>query len=536
LRAIWRDWRDESGVTVLLALFVLTLTTLILGAVYQAVTNDTQGTRLDLDQGRAYAAAQAGIAAYTYQLNQDPNYWRNCLPSGTVAVPNSTDGGSTEYYNYQPIAATTAPLNDQVCDPNNPEGTMIEGFQLATGNVSAQLGTFRIESTGKSNGVVRSVVATFKQPRFLNYVYYTDYEDLDPAVIGPPEPSDCAVHYPPARPSDCTTIQFVGGDVVNGPFHSEDELAIGCPLNGKGPIFGRPGYNDAIETPGVYNTCGSGPLTYTVNNSSGKINTTAQTLSPPSTDSLLQSVAQSNGYVYTGRTTIVLNNTSMAVTNTNPANTGPVGPSVQWPTNGVIYVKTVPNGSPACPAYTPYTANTLYATDTNCGNVYVKGSYTQPLTIGADNDVIINGDITTTEVGGVLGAAPTGRQLLGLVANDFVRVYHQINGTNPGNKGGCSATNTGPVVSNIYAAILAVNHSFIVDNYNCGGPLGNLTIWGAIAQLYRGTVGTSGGSGTGYLKNYNYDDRLAYSEPPYFLNPTSTAWYVVRMVECGTSC
>ena len=37
--------------------------------------NDTQLSRNDLDQKRAYAAAQAGIAAYTYQLNQNVNYW-----------------------------------------------------------------------------------------------------------------------------------------------------------------------------------------------------------------------------------------------------------------------------------------------------------------------------------------------------------------------------------------------------------------------------------------------------------------------------
>ena len=28
----------------------------------------------------------------------------------------------------------------------------------------------------------------------------------------------------------------------------------------------------------------------------------------------------------------------------------------------------------------------------------------------------------------------------------------------------------------IYAAILAVNHSFIVDNYDCGAQLGTLTV------------------------------------------------------------
>ena len=56
--------------------------------------------------------------------------------------------------------------------------------------------------------------------------------------------------------------------------------------------------------------------------------------------------------------------------------------------------------------------------------------------------------------------------------------------------------------------MLAINHSFIVDNYNCGNSLGTLNVKGAIAQKYRGAVGTSGG--TGYLKNYEYDERLHY--------------------------
>ena len=89
----------------------------------------------------------------------------------------------------------------------------------------------------------------------------------------------------------------------------------------------------------------------------------------------------------------------------------------------------------------------------------------------------------------------------------------------------------------IYAAILAVNHSFIVDNYDCGSPLGTLHVYGAIAQLYRGPVGTGGGSGvnSGYLKDYKYDDRLFTTEPPYFLNPVSAHWSVSRQTECPVS-
>jgi hypothetical protein len=56
--------------------------------------------------------------------------------------------------------------------------------------------------------------------------------------------------------------------------------------------------------------------------------------------------------------------------------------------------------------------------------------------------------------------------------------------------------------------------------------MGTLEVNGAIAQKFRGAVGTSGG--TGYFKNYVYDDRLRYEAPPHFLNPVQSAWHVQR--------
>ena len=59
---------------------------------------------------------------------------------------------------------------------------------------------------------------------------------------------------------------------------------------------------------------------------------------------------------------------------------------------------------------------------------------------------------------------------------------------------------------------------------------------GTIAQLYRGPVGTGSSSvSSGYAKNYNYDNRLAYAEPPYFLNPVSVAWTVQHQTECSAN-
>jgi hypothetical protein len=57
-----------------------------------------------------------------------------------------------------------------------------------------------------------------------------------------------------------------------------------------------------------------------------------------------------------------------------------------------------------------------------------------------------------------------------------------------------------------------------------------------ITQKFRGPVGTFQ-AGTppvprsGYDKNYNYDTRLKYLSPPYFLSPTQSAWVRLSYAE-----
>ncbi len=133
--------------------------------------------------------------------------------------------------------------------------------------------------------------------------------------------------------------------------------------------------------------------------------------------------------------------------------------------------------------------------------------------------MVIKGDITTTTDG---NNNPIGNATMGLVANEFVRVMH-----------GCTS-NQLPNLT-IDAAILALNHSFIVDNWNCGGSIGNLNVHGAIAQWFRGPVGQSNGTGgvsNGYAKNYNYDDRLANILPPYLFDISNSGWHVSRETIC----
>ena len=179
-------------------------------------------------------------------------------------------------------------------------------------------------------------------------------------------------------------------------------------------------------------------------------------------------------------------------------------------------------------SYSPFTVRdqTTEYNDLGCGNILLSGNYTGQLTIAAENDIIIEGNLCR---GSSCSGNPSGNGLLGLIANNFVRVRHPItnNSTTRTNCNGASNANY-TKVSRIDAAILAIDHSFIVDHFNCGDSLGTLTVNGAISQKFRGPVGIVGTSTPGYNKNYNYDDRLKYISPPQFLDPIQSSWSVQR--------
>ena len=86
------------------------------------------------------------------------------------------------------------------------------------------------------------------------------------------------------------------------------------------------------------------------------------------------------------------------------------------PPSGVVYVK-----STSCS--TAYARKQVYAAAPGCGNVRVSGTYNKDLTIGADNDIIIMDDFKSSDTDTVLG---------GLIANNFVRVYHPVNNWSTG--------------------------------------------------------------------------------------------------------
>ncbi len=539
-------------ITVLGAMLVVMLGSAVAIA---AATNDLGGGARDKATKQAESAAEAGVNDYSYHLALNNNYWTRCdgvTAPAKVNQPNASPmqwrslGGTNAEYAIELLPANGA----ATCSTSNASGTMID----------SATGTFRIRVTGRvpvrtDAGVTtyakRTLVTQYRRKGFLDFLYFTNYETSDPAwyklgTVGRPtrksssdpttvldwaasacgktyyrngrgtlswsgEINDTSNNWVPYT-DNCTEIQFANNDVVNGPLHTNDGLLV-C----GSPTFGRRA-GDLIETEaptsGAWRPnsgcAGSSP------NFVGTLRPAASHVEPPSSNSSLKTTATS-AYTFTGATQIQLNGATMTVTNTNM---GINAQSMALPPNGVIYVADGTCGA----TYDPLSPSTP-ASNPGCGNAFIKGTYSKDLTIAAESDVVIRGSVTKTN-----------DSVLGLIANQFVRVNHPV--SSGGTPTSCSNKTADPFYFTdvqIDAAILALNHSFTVDSYFCGSPLGTLTVNGVIAQQYRGPVGTGGSSiSTGYVKNYNYDDRLSLRQPPYFLDPVQASWRVSRQTEQAT--
>jgi hypothetical protein len=575
IRRIRRRLAAQDGYTLIAVLGVLLAGSGLSVAAFAAARGDIHLSRNDQDQKRAYAAAEAGVQDYFFHLTQDNAYWAKCdsptpahpalnqlgaSPLKTRRVP-----GSTASYAIELLPASGNRSRPTRCDTGDATGSMI----VESGGPMS--GTFSIKATGFANSVRRSVVATFRRRSFLDYLYFTDLETSDPVwyvlqARGRPTQSGttawrsstgtyfrpsgapdllswsaarCPVYWRngrgrlrwPVSPDSawqaqidgewgdaegdegdwetstfpCTEIQFVSGDFIEGPLHTNDDILV-CGT----PTFGRTS-QDSIEVSGSgwRQGCTGSPRIQ------GTWKPFSPVLTPPPSSTSLKQVVES-GYLFRGTTTIELQSNAMTVTN---ANLRPTTQTVALPSNGVVYVDHDASTGCAVPAYQPLEP---YSDPVGCAVTYVRGTYASDLTIASAKDIVVTGNI-----------ARSGDKMLGLIADNFVRVYHPTVPDDPDDPTDCDNARTTPTNVSIEAAILALNHSFTVDRYFCGAPLGTLTVRGTIAQKHRGPVGRGSGSTilNGYYKDYEYDDRLRLREPPHFIDPVQASWRIQRYAE-----
>jgi Tfp pilus assembly protein PilX len=524
LRGLCARLRSESGFTMLLAIGVLTVTALLSAAVFEAVGGDVQLSRADLDAKRAYSAAQAGLQAYLFQLNSHATtsqWWETCANDTAAA---GTVAGSTTgvYYSYKPV---------NTCLTTDPVGSLIN---TATGTLGMEFTGYSGPGCPTAGGQcqTRTIVASLRTLSPLSFLWYTVYETQDTSITGANSGCDRMYYANPAPPSGCY-IYWVTGDKMNGPMYTQDQYLV-YPSNA--PTFGRTKADDiASEADVASQGAGNSPADicagsncYNDPNILGTADPSPDpTVKLPSDNSNLLSDANAHGVVLNGTTTLTISGTTATgETCTTSLVSSCTAVSINLLTQSIVYAN---NLSGCNTTYDPTNVSypSLQISGTTyyygkCGDIYVKGTYSTPLTLAAANDIVVSGDLkNSTDTTGQTN--PTGTATAGLVADEYVRVMHDAS-DNPDRT--------------IDAAILTLAHSFFVDNYDVGaGGLGSLTVHGAIAQYFRGIVGTVGSPGTGYLKNYNYDNRLQVVLPPYLFDLQATEWQVFRESVCkGSAC
>jgi hypothetical protein len=490
------------------------------------------------DWTSAIGAAQAGIDDYLSRVNDDETYWTrgntdttNPAFAGWTAVPGSQNGAVYRY-------------------------------SVDTSGTGAN-GLVRLTSSGKVDGEVRTVATTLRKGRFFDFVYFSDFETGDPdnplfysnSYWDSRDESAICGRYNWAsgfnsRNSNCPRIYWRNDEVV-GKFHTNDTFFVsgsprfngtvtsGCPVVQVGdPCRGRDVYvtdpNNATNPQFASRPTGGVILPLPASNA--QIRREAD----PSQGG--------QGCLYTGPTRIVLKSNGRMAVN-SPSTTGSnvptcgVGANATLPANGVIYVQNVPSSTSnpqTCRSGRPWvttpSGTTLDATSGgtsyplsndrtswNCraGDVFIEGTLAGQLTIATENDIVLTGNLRYAN-------GSSGNDVLGLIAQNNVTVYHPVD--RDGDEILSSSRMRNP---EIWAATLSVAHSFNVQNYNAGSTKGTLTVRGSIAQKWRGAVGTFSGntSQTGYAKDWQYDQRLAYLAPPKFLDPVAAAWIVGETAE-----
>ncbi len=413
---------NERGVSLVLAIMTGLFLSILGYATISAVITDARSNASYLQSMRAFWLAESGAEVTRRWLRfQDP-------------PPEGTD----QFIHLDHVAAGLGTYTVTI-DPDD-------------GNASTYLKSYKILAVGDVGGVQRKIEIELKSTTFNYYAYMTGDEG--------------------------GTIWFHGGDVIEGPTHSNDQISItqdpvfmgkltssassfneGSPFN---PDF-REGYQ--LDVPAIafptqqdiinnYWASNSEPPGLTIDATYGKHSSIVFN----SDGTLTYNVWHYNWWGW--RIYDILNETVSIAS-----------------LNGMVWVD---------------------------GDVRVEGTVDGDVSVVSTDDMYITDDVVYADSDADGKPNPNSDDLLGLISFKNIIVKDNFENRND-------------VVIN--AALLTLGNSFTVENYNWGSPRGHLTIWGSLSQKVRGPVGTfswGGWTSTGYDKDYHYDTRLAERPPPYF--------------------
>ena len=330
--------------------------------------------------------------------------------------------------------------------------------------INAATGYREITATGTIQGKSSTIIIRVAPSSFSEYAYYSTWEK------GSPFGGD---------------IWWIGGDVVNGPFHTQDDLRVykhpkflGEHTSHKGSlIYYKNKKSDAPIITGVYEPGKSVEIP----------NNAVKDLEPE---------AASGGHKFAGFDTLFLTfdrDTLRFRDSYNAKDSAVYLPSFAG--NGLIYAKD-------CVVRLKGTVRGQYTIA--CDSV---SSSPGKGTIWLDDDIVYETDPNVD---------PHSNDLLGIVAENKVLITNNF-------------ANNHDI--NIQASIFSENWGFGAADYKTRPVSGNINLLGGIQQNYRQPVGTFSGGGptSGFQKLYDYDPRLKYMSPPFY--PGTGGFRIVSWLE-----
>jgi hypothetical protein len=420
-------WKSSRGVSLITAILIMAiLSTLCVGTISLVVTDN----RITANQNmlaQAFWIAEGGLeVTLDWLRDQAPP------PGGTAPL--------TQF--------------DQVALGN---GTFTVIIDPDDNNPNTYINSYEIKSIGQVGPITRELRITAQMNTFSRYAYLSGDEG--------------------------GTIWFTTGDVISGPLHSNDRIAIWS-----SPIF----LGKVTSSAGSFQQGGSFNPTF-----KDGFQLNAPTITFPT----IQDVSDNYWAMNDDPPNLIIDARFGKKSEVVFQSDGTIKYSI-WYTSGSNRVYAVED-------------EVVDLDDLNGiifvkGKTRIKGTVNGAVTVVATDKIWIIDDIKYADSGVNGEPNPGCDDYLGIISKKDIMIQN-------------NQANRDDVI--IDAAILALGNSFKVQNHSSGSPRGYIHFWGSLSQKVRGAVGTFGGGGTGYLKDYNYDQRFLDSSPPYF--PTTGSYTVM---------
>lgn len=388
-RARHRRGRD-AGITMVAVLASFTILTVIVLGSLAYLAASTKASRFEQDNDLALAAAQSGVNDLLARLRENPDYLNEVAATKTLdtgycrnpAVGGKNTGASAEQDHF----ATDCGWTEEYArfykyDDSSAQAS--QEFHYTVLDYSAIPMSAEVLSTGRSQGVVRSVKARIERASSKQYLYLSDYELVDPSdyTAYPTRGANmnvCGAGYPsattlaelgykyqvdagtrPARqdrtdegyPRDCLEPSFREWDYLDGPVHSNDTIkSNGAHFLSDFTTSDTRCVADA-SVPSTWNTCVNGSADFHVPPSIAEREFLPE-LPPKSDPAVLDEIAN-RGCAYDGPTRIIFKNDgtmtvwSRYTDNPDAATTGRCGTAAELdagvtlpiPDGSLIYVR-----------------------------------------------------------------------------------------------------------------------------------------------------------------------------------------------------